>query len=73
MGYYRQRKVKTRAERQRDKYLTNYLWEGVPTELLKAATAKAARQSPPQFLRFVLIELLREWTDRPDDDLPVKW
>lgn len=56
----------TPIRRVRGTALKSYLWERVPRQLLDDARAKCKRQDPPVFLKFKLIELLREWTYAPD-------
>jgi hypothetical protein len=54
--------TETPIRRVRGTALKTYMWERVPRQLLDDARAKCKRQDPPVFLKFKLIELLREWT-----------
>jgi hypothetical protein len=56
----------TPIRRVRGTALKTYMWERVPRQLLDDARAKCKRQDPPVFLKFKLIELLREWTYAPE-------
>lgn len=42
--------------------LKSYLWERVPRKLLEDATTKCKQQEPPLSLKWLLIQLLKEWT-----------
>jgi hypothetical protein len=52
-----------RPERKNTAAQTSYLLENIPRELLERAKTKARHLDPPVAVKWVLIQLLRQWVD----------